>query len=38
MTQLVVKRNGTKLPALVDDFFNTRSFLPNVFDFDSDFV
>ena len=37
MTQLVVKRNGTKLPALVDDFFNTRSFLPNVFDFDSDF-
>ena len=37
MTQLVVKRNGTKLPTLVDDFFNTRSFLPNVFDFDSDF-
>ena len=37
MTQLVVKRNGTKFPTLVDDFFNTRSFLPNVFDFDSDF-
>lgn len=37
MTQLVVKRNGTKLPSLVDDFFSKRTLFPNVFDLDRDF-